>query len=58
VRDDLAAVAARLVDEAEDLDAEHGEDAGHEVQDEAAEEGQQQSSGQAGTCRWQLRAES
>jgi hypothetical protein len=43
----LAAVGARLLHEAEDLDPEHGKDARHEVQDQAADEGEEQRSGQA-----------
>ncbi len=38
VLDDGASVVAGLLDEAHDFEADDGEDAGHEVEDESAEE--------------------
>jgi len=54
VQGDFPAVAARLVHEAEDLDAEHRENAGHEIEDEAADEGEEQRSEQSARRRWRL----
>ena len=44
----LCRVVARLVDEPEHLDGQHGEDAGHQVEDQAADEGEEQGLPQAG----------
>ncbi len=51
VQGDLAAVGAGLVDEAEDLDPEHGKDARHEVEDESADEGEEERGAEAGDGR-------
>ena len=44
---DLAAIRARLIDETQDFDAENGKHARHQVEDQAAEEGEHQRAHQA-----------
>ena len=44
--DNLAALVSGLVDEAEDLDPEDGKDAGHQVENEAADQGEEEGAGE------------
>jgi hypothetical protein len=51
VERDLAAVGPGLVHESEDLDPEHGKDARHQVEDEAADEGEEERAQEAAGLR-------